>query len=616
MKTYYLKIKEKFISAVQTGKKKHEYRLASPERMAIKVGDTLVLVSNQNRRNYIRVTVKNITVYKDWEETLRMNWKEDFRGIFSDIESAVKECRRFYPEEEVKAYGIVSFEIEPLVTEYCNTDILLDTNIIIRRESGRNVSFEVAQLYKWLDKKGIKRFIHRQSITELEKFHDEEAKDVMRTKLNSYEVLPAFSMEEDAYFESVISQYPKDDNGLVDNALLKEVYNDNVGLLLSEDGLVLRKAEELFIRDKVRTPAELLAIFEKAYPQNIEYQMLTVELKSFSEIDLNSPFFDSLREDYGGSDFDKWFKRKGQEKAYVEHEQDLRGFLYIKVEDRREDYSDIEPILPPGKRLKIGTFKIESSGFRLGERFLKIIFDNARKNDVDEIYVTLFENKREEVKRLQNLLEQWGFQKHGHKKSNGEAVLVKSMREYREDLSPKMNYPVIKPDAARYFLPIYPQYHTDLFPDMILKNEDIHLYEDRVAHRYAIEKIYLSGNRYSNAKPGDLVLIYRIGERIPKMYSSVVSGVAIIEEIIETRTVEECIALCKNRSIFSEEEIRKVHQKYPTIIKLLDYQSFNHKIIRKELNDHGILDMTSGPRPLEAIKREYFDFIVKLGMED
>lgn len=49
-----------------------------------------------------------------------------------------------------------------------------------------------------------------------------------------------------------------------------------------------------------------------------------------------------------------------------------------------------------------------NNGFRLGERFMKIIFDNALKNKVDEIYVTVFD-KRDEQRRLIDLLEQWGF---------------------------------------------------------------------------------------------------------------------------------------------------------------------------------------------------------------
>ena len=57
----------------------------------------------------------------------------------------------------------------------------------------------------------------------------------------------------------------------------------------------------------------------------------------------------------------------------------------------------------PKKRLKIGTFKVISNGLRLGERFVKIIFDNALKNHVQEIYVTIYD-KRSEQKRLIELL--------------------------------------------------------------------------------------------------------------------------------------------------------------------------------------------------------------------
>jgi hypothetical protein len=67
------------------------------------------------------------------------------------------------------------------------------------------------------------------------------------------------------------------------------------------------------------------------------------------------------------------------------------------------------------KRLKTATFKVISNGVRLGERFLKIIFDNALANKVDEIYVTIFD-KRDDQKRLIDLLNNWGFKYWGNKK--------------------------------------------------------------------------------------------------------------------------------------------------------------------------------------------------------
>ena len=92
------------------------------------------------------------------------------------------------------------------------------------------------------------------------------------------------------------------------------------------------------------------------------------------------------------------------------------------------------------------------------------------------------------------------------------------MQNYIYNESPKFNYPLLKDEINYFFLPIYPKYHTDLFPDMILKNENMHLYEENKAHRYALEKIYLSGAFDIEAKPGDIVLIYRMGERYPKPF--------------------------------------------------------------------------------------------------
>ena len=618
MKTYYLKIREKFISEVIIGNKKHEYRLASPERIGIKVGDTLVLISNQDKRVFVKTTVKTVRIYKGWREALQDNWQQDFKNLYSSLDEALHECYKFYPKDEVDKYGIVSFEIEPLTVDYCNCSILLDTNIVIKRESNVGVSFEVAKLFNWFGKQNITTFVHPLTKEELSGYKDEAVRNAVLTKINSYNILPSFQTSTDLLYESVIARHSNDKNGQVDNALLLEVYNDNVGLLLSDDNLILRKAEELYIRDRVLTSAELLAYFEKCYPQNIEYEMLAVKLRRFDEVDLNSEFFDTLREDYEGREFDNWFKRKGSEKAYIFEERGvLKGFLYVKVEMPNEpDYLKIEPVLSPKKRLKVGTFKIERTGFRLGERFLKIIFDNARNNGVEEIYVTLFEDKRENVKALQQLMEQWGFKKHGYKKDNGELVLVKSMEEYDCEKEPKFNYPLIADSASYFFLPIFPKYHTDLFPDMILNNENMHLYQENKAHRYAIEKIYLTGSWDIKAKPGDVVLIYRTGERWPKRNSSVVSGMAIIQDIVKTGSVEECIEICKNRSIFSEAEIVQEHASRPTVVKLLDYIPFRNKVKLYQLYDNGIVPDGSGPRSFESLSKEEYEIIYKIGMEE
>jgi hypothetical protein len=135
----------------------------------------------------------------------------------------------------------------------------------------------------------------------------------------------------------------------------------------------------LLIADRVFT---IDAFLEKAIAENpalVDYKNPAVRKVVFGQVDLKSEFFDTFRQDYVG--FDKWFSKKADEPAYVCYEgTDLVAFLYLKTEGTDENYGDIEPRFKPKRRLKIGTFKVELNGYKLGERFLKIVFDNAIRN--------------------------------------------------------------------------------------------------------------------------------------------------------------------------------------------------------------------------------------------
>lgn len=91
--------------------------------------------------------------------------------------------------------------------------------------------------------------------------------------------------------------------------------------------------------------------------------------KKFEEINLADQFFDSLKSDY--KEFEEWFARKSDDFAYIHEKEDgaINGFLYLKIEN--EAVTDIDPALPPAKRVKVGTFKIDAHGTKLGERFIK-----------------------------------------------------------------------------------------------------------------------------------------------------------------------------------------------------------------------------------------------------
>ena len=98
MKTYYLKIREKFIGEIKAGTKKHEYRLASPDRTQVKVGDLLVLISNQDKSVFVKTTVKGIRVFPGWREALEDNWQQDFQNLYSTIDEALRECYYYFTQ--------------------------------------------------------------------------------------------------------------------------------------------------------------------------------------------------------------------------------------------------------------------------------------------------------------------------------------------------------------------------------------------------------------------------------------------------------------------------------------------------------------------------------------
>ncbi|UGX91786.1 GNAT family N-acetyltransferase [Bradyrhizobium barranii subsp. barranii] len=87
----------------------------------------------------------------------------------------------------------------------------------------------------------------------------------------------------------------------------------------------------------------------------------------------------------------------------------LSGMIYLKPEQGA--VSDVTPPLADLKWLKVGTLKIEGRGTKLGERVLKKIFDTAIDENMDGIYVTIFDVHEDLIR----LFERYGFQRVGIK---------------------------------------------------------------------------------------------------------------------------------------------------------------------------------------------------------
>lgn len=486
---------------------------------------------------------------------------------------------------------------------------LLDTNIIIHREASRIINQDVGILYRWLERAKYTKCVHSLTISEIDKYKNQQTVETFQIKLDSYEQIEIPSPLQ-AEIKAISEKIDVNENDRNDTQLLNEVFIGRVDILITEDKKIRKKAIELGIEDKVFTIDSFLEKTFAEHPDLVNYKVLNVQKLKFGRINLDDDFFTSLKEDYVG--FDRWFIKKFDDEAYITINSNnglLLSFLYLKVEDKDEKYLDITPYFEPKKRLKVGTFKVINNGFRLGERFMKIIFDNALKNKVDEIYVTIFD-KRDEQKRLIDLLEQWGFVLWG--KKNDELVYVRDFSKQTDDDNLKQCYPYISRNKNCFIVPIYPDYHTELLPDSILNTESPEEFIEDFPHRNGINKVYVSRALEPHPNKGDILVFYRTGG----YFKGVVSTIGVVQEIKYNFIDEDDFILyCRKSSVFPEDQLRamwRYSQDKPFVIRFLYVYSFPHRINMKELIDLNVLTgVNDAPRGFKQITKEQFANILK-----
>ena len=495
---------------------------------------------------------------------------------------------------------------------------LLDTNILIHREAPVVVRTTIGQLFFWLDKLRYDKCVHPVSVGEIEEHGDERVRNAFRAKLQSYQVLK-FTSALAAPVQSVSDQLDRTDNDRDDTKLLNELFVGRVDILITEDRKIHRKAALLNLVDRVFTIDQFLEKVAAENPELADYKVLSVRKTQFGFVNVADPFFDSFRADYPG--FDTWFMRKSDELVYVcLNGNALAAFLYLKVERPDEPYPDILPAFAPQRRLKIGTFKALLNGFKLGERFLKIVFDNAIRQRVDEIYVTIFPDTVEQ-QRLIGLLEDFGFVLFGTKKTGErfEFVYVRSMAPAFNTTEPQVTFPYVSRSSRTFLVPIYGEYHTDLLPDSILNTESPADFVEMEPHRNAIRKVYVSRSIRRDLLPGDTIVFYRAGGN---KYKSVVTTLGIVERCrIDLSSEEEFLRACRHRSVFTDAELRAQwnYKRWdrPFVVEFLYAYSFPKRPNLDILVTEGVISsVMNAPRGFERITSEQFDTILRLSKAD
>ena len=302
-------------------------------------------------------------------------------------------------------------------------------------------------------------------------------------------------------------------------------------------------------------------------------------LKSFSDINLSDPFFDSLKADYPGSatstGFIDWFYKKSAErkKALVfEDESGIGAFICLKAES--EPLALDTGTLPNISRMKISTIKIAERyrGQRLGEGALGLSLWKWRDTQFPEIYVTVFDKQD----TLIALFEKFGFIHVGNN-ANGERVYLKSRSNIDYSDAYKA-FPFINPDFENAgYLIIDQGYHDTMFPYSELHNT----LQESVALNFAngLSKIYVGSAAAPFYKKGDPIFIYRkhTGNGV-KRYKSCLTSYCIVTDVISVKragrfnmTLDELLNRIGNKSVYSRQELTTKYHSFTnmTVIEML-----------------------------------------------
>ena len=329
------------------------------------------------------------------------------------------------------------------------------------------------------------------------------------------------------------------------------------------------------------------------------------------ELDVDSSFFASLREDYPG--FRDWWNKIGRqdrEAFVIRMENELQAILILKVE---EGLVESIPQLPSGKKLKICTLYVHERGMKIGERLLRTAFEYAITNGIDDIYLTHFSKPNDS---LVHLIEGYGFEKKEY--TDEDLFLKKLSPPPTVSLSPlylcRKYYPSFYggPQVKKFVIPIKPVYHKRLFEDC-LTGKRTPLFPrfkgSFLSEGLAIKKAYLSHSQTRSIAPGDLVLFYRSED------SQALTTLGIVENVGEKMTEpSEIIRMVGERSVYSREEI-EAFSRTPTLVILFQFLFHLQPFIKyRDLIRFGVLN--GHPQSIVQIQEDSFRKIVGIGRID
>jgi hypothetical protein len=393
---------------------------------------------------------------------------------------------------------------------------------------------------------------HPASTEDIERDRDDKRREIVLSKLRRYLLLDHAPAPTPDFLERVGGNEGPNDR--CDNHVLYSVEARAVGLLITEDQRLHRKARRVGLGDRVYYVGQALETLRALLGRKIEIPPVVEDLPLYA-VPLSDHFFDSLRADYRDPPFDNWYKKSCDEGrrcwAIMKESTPEAVCIYKREEDPPV------PTLPRGPWLKLCTFKVAEavSGRKLGELLLKTAFATAIGQKLRGTYVTVFPEKH----RLISLFSTFGFEAWSHK-ANGELIMAKSLGvpatvEPRLAEDPiaynALYYPAFLdgPGVRKFVVPVIPEYHRLLFPDAKHIGE---FWPSNAAVSNAMRKAYLCNSPSNLVRPGDLLLFYRSHDL------KGVTTLGIVEQVVRSGDADEIAVFVGKRTVYSYDDIREL----------------------------------------------------------
>ncbi|WP_094227716.1 PIN domain-containing protein [Methanolobus psychrotolerans] len=477
--------------------------------------------------------------------------------------------------------------------------ILYDTNILIHIEDPKELTPDLQALLTIIREHGHLEFIHPASLKDIENDSDVKRREITLSKLRGYPRLPSPPKPNDDFISVVGTPVNSHDEN--DNEILFSLKRNLVDFLITEDRGIRRKANLLNLDDRVFSIDSALDYFNALYQRFFPSHSLLRKCYTH-EIDIEKPFFDSLKSDYGDMAFKKWYDKciKESRECYTyEVDSEVKAFLMLKEED---EPIETHSLIPAGKRVKIATLKADLAGSKMGELFLKIAFQYCITNQIFEIYLTHFETENDV---LIYLIESFGFEKVGELAKNNEPVYLKKFIPEVTELSAlevtRKYYPSFKDGESvrKFVIPILPKFHDILFPDYKKRQMKLTDYFEINIPGNAIKKAYLSSSRITSLKKGDIILFYRSHDQ------KVISSLGIIDQDpVRINNLDELKRIVGKRTVYSEEELQEWADKTVFVIRFMHNLYLPNPLSLDYLMKNNILK--AAPQSITEINHEQY----------